>query len=133
LRNTLSDCADLAERIRQRCAEVVFVTGAELSLFAVGFLPGDTIGERIGLLNDPDRLRELLAAVPARINAFLTRAVSVVRERFGGKITYASIHFEGVDWTQFDFVSVDAYRSIQVADRFADAMRTLVEQGKPVA
>jgi hypothetical protein len=35
--------------------------------------------------------------VPARINAFLVRAVAVVRARFGGTISYASLPFEGVN------------------------------------
>ena len=34
--------------------------------------------------------------------------------------------FEGVDWTPFDFISVDLYRSIEVAGRFRDGVRALV-------
>ena len=60
-------------------------------------------------------------------------AVALVRERFGGKITYASIPLERVDWTPFDIVSVDLYRSAEIADQFADGVRSLVAQGKPVA
>jgi hypothetical protein len=129
----LADCAERAERPRQRGAEVVFVTGAELSLFTVGFLPGDTLEDRIGLLAAPQRLRELLSQVPPLINDFLGKAVAHVRERFGGKVSYASIPYERVDWTPFDFISVDAYRSSEIADRYRDAIRTLVTQGKPVA
>ena len=115
----LADCAERAERLRQQGAEVVFVTGAELSLLNKGFLPGDTIGDRMATAGaTPHRLRELIAAVPARINDFLGKAVAVVRERFGGKITYAAMPFEGVDWTPFDFIAVDLYRSIEIADRY---------------
>jgi hypothetical protein len=39
----------------------------------------------------------------------------VVRERFGGKVTYAAVPFEGVDWTPFDIVSVDLHRSKETA------------------
>ena len=49
LLDLLADCAERAERLRKRGAEVVFVTGAELSLFNKGFLPGDTLNERLGL------------------------------------------------------------------------------------
>src|SRR3712207_3631492 len=42
-----ADCAEHAEQLRQRGAEVVFVAGAELSLMAQGFLPGDTQEERL--------------------------------------------------------------------------------------
>ncbi len=130
----LADCAERAERLRQQGAEVVLLTGSELSLFNVGFLPGDTLKDRLALLTAPHRLRELMAEVPARINDFLGKAVDVVRERFGGKISYASLPFEGVDWTPFDFISTDAgYRSIEVADRYRDDIRALVARGKPVA
>lgn len=129
----LADCAERAERLRERGAEVVFVTGAELSLFTVGFLPGDTLEDRLALLEAPHRLREELPKVPARINSFLSKAAAVVRERFGGKLSYASIFFERVDWTPFDFISVDAYRSIEVAEQYRAAIQSLVSQGKPVA
>ena len=99
----------------------------------MGFLPGDTLEERLALLTAPHRLRELLPQIPHRINNFLGKAVARVRERFGGKISYASIPFEGVDWTPFDFISVDAYRSSAVANHYRDSIRTLVAQGKPVA
>lgn len=129
----LADCAERAERLRRQGAEVVLVLGAELSLLNHGFLPGDTIGERIQLLGDPPRLRALMPLVPAKVNEFFASAVPIVRERFAGRITYAAIPFEGVDWERFDIVSLDLYRSAEVADRFATSIRSLVAQGKPVA
>ncbi len=132
--NLLANGAERAERIRRRGAEIVFVTGAELSLFNSGFLPGDSLEERTDrLLRREPGTRELLAGLPARINDFLARAVTVVRERFGGKVTYASIPFEGVDWTPFDIVSVDLHRSKEIAHVFQQGVRALVVQGKPVA
>src|SRR5918997_1915221 len=77
----LADCAERVERLRRHGAEVVLVTGAEISLLNKGFLPGDTIGERMELLADPPRLRALIAEVPARVNDFLGKAAAVVRER----------------------------------------------------
>lgn len=126
--------AERAEQIRRQGAEVVFVTGAELSLFNAGFLPGDSLEERVGnLLQREPGTREQLAGLPVRINDFLARAVAVVRERFGGKVTYASIPFEGVDWTQFDIISVDLHRSKEIAHIFQQGVHALVAQGKPVA
>ncbi|ONI81916.1 hypothetical protein ALI22I_37660 [Saccharothrix sp. ALI-22-I] len=133
LLDVLADCATRAERLRATGAEVVFVTGAELSMFTKGFLPGDDLDERLALLSDRDRLIAALPTVPARMNDFLGKAVAVVRERFGGKVTYASIQFEGVDWTPFDFRSIDLYRTAEIADRFEPAVRALVASGKPVA
>ena len=130
----LADCAERAERLRRQGAEVVFLTGAELSLFTRGFLPGDTLKERLDLLAAPHRLRERLSQVPPRINDFLGKAAARARERFSGKISYASIpSFESVDWMPFDFIAVDAYRSRELANQYRVGIRALVAQGKPVA
>jgi hypothetical protein len=59
--------------------------------------------------------------------------VALVGERFGGRTTYAAIPLERVDWAPCDIVSVDLYRSAEVADQFTDGVRALVAQGKPVA
>lgn len=129
-----ADCAQRAERLRQMGADVVFVTGVELSIMNRGFLPGDDLDERLGLLlNQPDGRGERLAEASTRLNDFLGKAVTTVREHFPGKITYACIPFEHVDWTLFDITSVELIRSAEVADQFREGVRTLVAQGKPVA
>ncbi|TDB86088.1 hypothetical protein [Actinomadura sp. 7K534] len=128
-----ADCAERAERLRRRGADVVFVTGAELSLMNKGFLPGDSLAERVGLLSGPERLRDLITEASGRVNGFLGDAVRLVRERFGGRVTYAAIHLDFVDWTPFDIISMDLYRSADIADKFREGVRTLVAQGKPVA
>src|SRR5438552_823207 len=46
---------------------------------------------------------------------------------------HAAIPLDGVDWTPFDIVGVDAYRSIEVAGRYREAIGALVARGKPVA
>ncbi|HEY1351582.1 MAG TPA: hypothetical protein VGF67_18340 [Ktedonobacteraceae bacterium] len=130
----LLDCAGRAEQLRRLGAGVVFVTGAELSLFTPGFLPGATQQERLDLLGSPHRLRAHLPQLSPRLNAFLGQAVALVRERFGGKMSYAAIpSFERVDWTPFDVISVDAYWSSAFADTYDAAICALVAQGKPVA
>jgi hypothetical protein len=55
------------------------------------------------------------------------------RARFGGRVTYAAVPVERVDWDLFDILSVDLYRNRDIADRFRGDIRTLVGQGKPVA
>jgi hypothetical protein len=138
LLDLLADCAERAERLRRRGAEVVLLTGSELSLFTVGFLPGDTLEARLALVADPLRVRPLIGEVRTRINDFLHTAVEVVRARFGGKVSYASLPLEGVDWAPFDIISSDAaYRSAATAAHFRDFVRAFVTQGraqgKPVA
>ena len=138
LLDLLADCAERAERLRQRGAKVVMLTGSEVSLFTIGFFPGDTLEERLALVADPLRVRPLLGEVRARMKAFLSRAVEVVRGRFGGPVSYASLPLEGVDWAPFDILATDAgYRSAAMAPSFRESVRAFVEQGraqgKPVA
>src|SRR6266545_2577768 len=130
----LLDCAERAERLRAAGAEVVFVAGVELSLMNRGFVDGDRVDERLGrLLANPDGRAERIAEVRSRLNQFLRDAVAGIRERFHGKVTYAAIPFEGVDWDLFDFVTLELIRSAEVAGQFRDGVRNLVAQSKPVA
>ena len=128
------DCADRAERLRASGAEVVFVAGVELSIMNRGFVDGDRIGERLGrLLAGPDGRAGRIAEVRSRLDRFLRTAVPAIRERFHGKLTYAAIPFEGVDWDLFDVVTLELIRNAEVAGQFRAAVRTLVDQPKPVA
>ncbi|MFC4536397.1 hypothetical protein [Sphaerisporangium dianthi] len=130
----LLDCAERAERLRAAGAEVVFVAGVEMSIMNRGFIEGDRLGDRLGrLLAGPDGRAERIAEVRSRLDRFLRTAVAAIRERFHGKVTYAAIPFEGVDWDLFDFVTLELIRSAEVAERFRDGVRDLVAQPKPVA
>src|SRR5215831_13883227 len=53
----LADCAERAERPRRRGAKVVLLTGSEVSLFTSGFLPGDTLAERLRLRSQIGEIR----------------------------------------------------------------------------
>lgn len=124
------DCAERAERLRAAGADVVFVAGVELSLMNRGFIDGGRLEDRLGhLLAGSERIAE----ARSRLDHFLRSAVPAIRERFHGKLTYAAIPFEGVDWDLFDFVTLELIRSAEVADRFRDAVRGLTAQPKPVA
>jgi hypothetical protein len=101
----LTDSAGRAERLRRAGAQVTFLTGSEISLVTDGFLPGSTLAERLA---DPQRLRAALPGLPAKINEFLGKATTAVRAEFHGRIGYASLPFEGVDWAPFDIVATDA-------------------------
>lgn len=127
-----TDCARRAERIRAGGAEVVFVAGVELSIMNSGFLPGGDVVDRLNRLLG-EGMAARLPEVGARLNEFLARAVAAVRAEFAGKVTYACIPFEQVDWSLFDISSFELIRSAEVADRYAESIRNLVAQGKPVA
>jgi hypothetical protein len=134
----LPEFADRAERVRTRGAEVVFLTGSELSLVTAGILPGDTLPDRAASLADPHRLRPLIPGIRRQTNDLLCKAVDVARARFGGKLSYASIPLDGVDWMPFDIISTDAgYRTAHMASGFRENICAFVAQGraqgKPVA
>ena len=125
----LEECADHAESLRRSGAEVVLLTGSELSLMNQGMIPGETFVDRSKALASRDP--SIFAALPERMNAFLAEAVARVRARFGGKLSYASLPFEGVDWTPFDYLATDTgYRWAEIADCFPGLVRAFVEQGK---
>jgi hypothetical protein len=134
IRTLFRDCAERAERLRQQGATVVFVAGVELSVMNRGFLAGESPEERIEqLLSQPDRRADAMRELGVRINTFLRDAAATIRERFQGKLTYAAIQFEQVDWAPFDMVTFELIRSAEVADRFRDGVRTLAQGPKPLA
>jgi hypothetical protein len=67
------------------------------------------------------------------LQSFLQNVTDSVRLVFHGKITYASLVWESVDWTPFDFVGVDHYRATKIKDRYVDMLKPALENGKPVA
>ncbi|MCI2421349.1 hypothetical protein MOQ72_28300 [Saccharopolyspora sp. K220] len=130
----LLDGAERAERLRREGAAVVFLTGSEISLFNSGFLPGDDHEERLRALTDPACRTAALRETRARVNAFLAQAVTEVRKRFGGPVSYASLPFEGVDWAPFDMIATDAgYRDAATAPGLRESLRAQTSQGKPFA
>jgi len=129
----LADCARRAERIRAAGAEVVFVAGCETSLFCPGYFDGDDTYARIATLRGGGmELWSRLGEIMGQFNGYLTEAAAAVREHFGGNVTYAAGPWEFIDWTPFDFVSVDAYRSAENKDKFAEEIRGHFKHGKPV-
>jgi hypothetical protein len=128
-----ADCAERAEDLRGRGADVVLVTGCELSLFAAGFIPGQDAYARIATLASPDpQLWATLSEVPRQMNAFLAEAAATARKHFGGRLTYASGPWEQVDWAPFDIVAVDAYRDARNAANYRQDLRRHFVHGKPV-
>ncbi len=127
------ECADRAEALRRAGADVVLATGCEISIFNRGYLPGETFNDRMEPLRAAPEVREkALAAIPERVNAFLGAVAQAVRPRFGGPLSYASIPIEHVDWTPFDIVGVDAYRSSRNSATYREDLRAYFAHGKPV-
>lgn len=68
----------------------------------------------------------------APLNVWLTKANEAVRKVFHGQVTYASLVWEAVDWSLFDFVGVDHYRVAKIKDRYIEMLQTSFAHGKPV-
>jgi hypothetical protein len=125
----LAEAANEAERLRGQNPAVTFNLGVELTLFSAGIVEGNSFAERIpNLLGTLDQL----PIYNERLNGILSRANTVVREVFGGPVTYGAGAWEGVDWSDFDFVGVDLYRDAYNQATYVDDVRALRRHGKPV-
>jgi hypothetical protein len=125
----LGQAAKVAETLRQASpGGVVLSVASEATLFTRGIVPGRTLMQRLAyLFREFDTGKHV---TPLR--AFLHDAVSAARSGFTGPLTYASLVFEDVDWTLFDFVGVDHYRDARVKDRYAEMLKPHFTTGKPV-
>jgi hypothetical protein len=101
-----------------------------VTLFTQGIIEGNSVFERLGNPGFWDTVRSGLHN-PA-VNAFLASAARAARGGFDGPLTYASIPLETVDWSPFDYVSVDLYREARIRDRFNDILHPYFESGRPV-
>lgn len=130
-----SQCAKSAESLRTRYHNIVLVVGCELTFFMKGLVLGNTAFDRINTFMKPWKLLQstiLKGSFNKRLNTFLSRAVSVMREHFHGKLTYASGPWESVDWTLFDFVGVDYYREEHNCKLYREKLREYFKYSKPV-
>lgn len=133
--NYLVECAGAAESVREQFPATVFVTGVELTAFMRGLLEGDTPMRRLSTLMNPLRLIKstiVKGSFHKNLNAFLSQVTARVRQRFDGRITYASGSWEEVDWSLFDFVSVDYYRDALNKRVYEKNLRGYFKYGKPV-
>jgi len=106
---------------------LVLVAGWEFTLFMPGIVTGETITERLHTLKaDPSLLGD------GRLSRYLAALVPMLRAVFDGRLTYASLPFEQVDWGPFDYVGVDHYRDARVEDRYVEMLQPLLATGKPV-
>jgi hypothetical protein len=125
-------CAIAAEKLRQQWPRLVFVTGCELTIFTPDIMnvPGNTVLER--LANPAFREQMRTGAHNEVLNKFLAQLTQAVREVFHGRVTYASVPIETVDWNLFDFVCLDYYRSAADTTTIEQRLKTYLTHDKPV-
>jgi hypothetical protein len=127
----ITKASKAAESLRQNHGDkLVFSVGSELTLFMQGILPGKNFTRR---LRDPSFSSRVKSGEHNKpLNAFLSKASAEVRKVFGGKVTYASLVWEAVDWSLFDFVGVDHYRVERMKNQYIDMLKPAFAHGKPV-
>ncbi|HTY74369.1 MAG TPA: abortive infection protein [Candidatus Nanoarchaeia archaeon] len=127
----LTKVALSAEKLhKQQPENVVFSVGSESTLFTQGILEGKNIQHRMTNQKNWTKIKAKEHNKP--LNEFLKRANDSVRQVFHGKVTYASLIWETVDWSLFDFVGVDHYRMQKIKDQYIDMLNPLFELRKPV-
>ena len=129
--NYIVKAAAAAEKLAKSWPErLVLSVGSELTLFMQDIVPGNTLRKR---LDNPLLGETIEAGIHNEpLNTFLAKAHEAVRKVFRGQVTYASLPWETVDWSLFDFVGVDHYRDARVKDRYVEMLQPLFACGKPV-
>ena len=127
----LTGAAQAAESLRQRWPDrIVLVVGGELTLFMQGIVEGKTLQKRVA---NPGFMAKLNAGEHNKpLNDFLAKARAAVTSIYHGKTTYASLVWEAVDWSNFDFVGVDHYWATKIEDNYVEMLKPAFSNGKPV-
>lgn len=134
LTHHLSEVARGAEQLRlDYPGKVTLLVGSEFSMTSRAVLPGRHTFVRLQLVI---RLGSVLAGrIRRRLAPVLAAMLAAARAEFHGPITYAAEAWEEVDWSGFDLVGTNLYRSRRNADRYADTLRARVAAahtaGKP--
>ena len=120
-----------AEKLNQTYPErLVFSVGSELTLFMRGIVEGRDFAARI---KNPNLISHLKAGDHNNpLNQFLSKTDDSVRKEFHGKLTYASLVWEAVDWKLFDFVGVDHYSINRIEDKYVEMLKPAFTHHKPV-
>ncbi|MBM7789064.1 hypothetical protein [Tenggerimyces flavus] len=111
---------------------VTLLVGSELSFTSAGMIPGPNEFVRLQVIVRP-RLRRLFdRRITRKLNVLLAELLVTARREFHGQITYAAAGWENVDWSGFDIVGVNLYRSRANAAGYEDRLRSLRQTGEPV-
>jgi hypothetical protein len=127
----ITETAIATELLRQKWPErLVFSVGSEATLFMKGIVEGKNFVARI---KNPNLISHIKAGEHNKpLNEFLAKAADSVRKEFHGKLTYASLVWEAVDWGLFDFVGVDHYRIARIEDQYVEMLKPSFSHNKPV-
>lgn len=120
-----------AETIRSSGrGQMVFVMGGELTLFMRGIVEGSSFRKRLANPRLTSKIKSGEHNKP--LNEFLSKAIARVRSVYHGKVSYASLVWERVNWDLFDLVGVDHYTTSRMEDRYIQMLEPSLKCGKPV-
>jgi hypothetical protein len=123
--------AAAVEKLREQYPDkLVLSVGSELTLFMKGIIKGNALWSRLHNAFSGDFIRPGKHNQP--LNDYLLEVTTAVRQVYRGPLTYASLPFEQVNWSLFDFIGVDHYRATRIKDRYAEMLKPLLAIGKPV-
>jgi len=129
--NYILKAADAAEILNAKYpGRLIFGIGSEFTLFTQGILPGKSLMKRVRHPMFWDNIKAGKHNEP--LNFFLAKITNAVKKVFHGKLTYASLIWEKVDWNIFDIVCVDHYREERINDQYIDMLKPLFDFGKPI-
>jgi hypothetical protein len=132
----LGDCAIIAEKLRSKYNDIVFVVGCEYSLFLKGFIKGETIYLRMGTMFSPWgivlNILGLRNSIYRKLNRFLKEAAMRIRSNFKGQLSYASGTWEKIDWSVFDIIGIDHYRASYNKSFYIKQLHSYYKFNKPV-
>lgn len=111
---------------------VTLLVGSELSFTSAGMIPGPNEFARLQVIVRPWLRRLFDRRITRKLNVLLAELLATARREFHGPITYAAAGWEDVDWSGFDVVGVNLYRSRANAAGYEDRLRSLRQTGKPV-
>jgi hypothetical protein len=134
------EAARRAEELRKEGVDIVFVAGCETPIFSPGIFPGETLMERIGWLmaqftaagGTEDELPKAFAEKWPILNKALREFVAAVRAEFHGRVTYAAMALEDVDWSLFDIVGIDYYRHGETGEKYVAGLDRFRVDNKPL-
>jgi hypothetical protein len=127
----ITRAATEAEALQKRWPDrIALSVGSELTLFMQGIVEGRNFASR---LSNPRLIPSVKAGEHNKpLNEFLIKANQAVRSVYHGKVTYASLVWEAVDWSLFDYVGVDHYRMGRIEDKYVEMLKPSLSHGKPV-
>ena len=134
----LIECAKMAQRLQEKYPDgkVVYVAGGEFLFYMKGILEGENFIDRTATYtkaySDPNEYSKLLKNVEEKMAVIMPEIVTEVRKVFHGEITYATMPFDPVDWSLFDFISLDYYRGSYNRETYGPDLRPFIASDIPV-